>query len=166
MALSCTPLIGAALAVLCRMVQHVLAENQQTPYATVQNRAGMWVLPQQANFTNVEDELAFPTSLASPDWVNVILGKSRAPRHAVCQLFLACVVVCGPHWGRRQTLPPENLRHPESICADAHFWLLCCRERLCISPVRSGVHHREPEQPIHGYATSSQPALHKWQGMA
>ena len=63
----------------CRMVQHVLAENQATPYATVQNRAGKWVLPQQANWANIGDELALPSSVASPDWVGVVLGISRKP---------------------------------------------------------------------------------------
>lgn len=63
--------------ILCRMVQHVLAENQATPYATVQNRAGKWVLPQQANWTGISDELTLPSSVASPDWISVVLAKSR-----------------------------------------------------------------------------------------
>ena len=54
----------------------MLAENQQTPYAMVQNRAGTWLMPSQANWTNIANELTFPSSVASSDWVDVILSKS------------------------------------------------------------------------------------------
>ena len=62
-----------------RMVQHVLAENQATPYAVVQNRAGTWLTPSQAVWTNIANELTFPSSVASPDWVKVLLSNSGAP---------------------------------------------------------------------------------------
>jgi hypothetical protein len=63
------------------MVQHILSENNQQPYATVQNRAGTWLLPSQANWTNIANEVSFPSSVASPDWVGVVLAKSRAAPH-------------------------------------------------------------------------------------
>lgn len=71
--------VSAVMGDFCgRMVQHVLAENQATPYATLQNKAGAWVLPGTANFSKVANELTFPSSVASPYWVNVTLGRSGA----------------------------------------------------------------------------------------
>ena len=67
---------GPLYLVCCRMVQHVLLENQLTPYATIQNRAGFWVLPSQANFTSIVNEMDFPSTTVSPDWVKVHLGLS------------------------------------------------------------------------------------------
>ncbi|CAL8467074.1 g6610 [Coccomyxa elongata] len=61
------------------MVQHVLAEKQLTPYATVQNRAGFWILPSQANFTSIVNDMNFPSTTVSPDWVKVHLGLSEDP---------------------------------------------------------------------------------------
>lgn len=59
-----------------RMVQHVLLEDQKIPYARVQNRAGNYMLPGQANFINFGPEITFPSSVLSPDWINVNLGNS------------------------------------------------------------------------------------------
>ncbi len=58
------------------MVQYVLAENQQTPYATILNKAGSWILPSQANFRDASSEMQFPSTTLSPDWVKVVLGNS------------------------------------------------------------------------------------------
>lgn len=60
----------------CRMIQHVLAEKQLTPYATVQNRAGFWILPSQANFTSIVNDMNFPSTTVIADWVKVHLGLS------------------------------------------------------------------------------------------
>jgi hypothetical protein len=60
------------------MVQHVLAEDQQTAYATLRNQAGAWVLPSTADYSNLGSEPAFPTTVASPNWVNVSMSKSGA----------------------------------------------------------------------------------------
>ena len=54
----------------------MLLENQNTPYARVQNRAGRFVLPGDANFDNIGSEMIFPNSVLSHDWINVVLGKS------------------------------------------------------------------------------------------
>ncbi|BDA40615.1 probable LIM domain-containing serine/threonine-protein ki at C-terminar half [Coccomyxa sp. Obi] len=61
------------------MVQHVLAENQLTPYAAIQNRAGFWILPSQANFTSIVNDMDFPSTTVSPDWIKVHLGQSEDP---------------------------------------------------------------------------------------
>ncbi|KAK9916935.1 hypothetical protein WJX75_008980 [Coccomyxa subellipsoidea] len=58
------------------MVQYVLAENQQTPYATILNKAGKWILPSQADFQNAASVTQFPSSTLSGDWIKVILGNS------------------------------------------------------------------------------------------
>ena len=61
---------------LCRVIQHVLLEDQKIPYARVQNRAGNFVLPGQANFSTLGPELTLPQSVTSPDWANVVIGNS------------------------------------------------------------------------------------------
>ncbi len=53
---------------LCRVIQHVLLEDQNIPYARVQNRAGNFVLPGQANFSTLGLEFTLPQSVTSPDW--------------------------------------------------------------------------------------------------
>ena len=57
------------------MVQHILAENQLIPYAKIQNRAGVGILPRQANFTSMANDMNFP-SIVSPHWDKVHLGLS------------------------------------------------------------------------------------------
>ena len=61
---------------LCRVIQHVLLEDQNIPYARVQNRAGNFVLPGQANFSTLGAEFTLPQSVTSPDWVSVVIGNS------------------------------------------------------------------------------------------
>lgn len=61
---------------LCRVIQHVLLEDQNIPYARVQNRAGNFVLPGQANFSTLGPEFTLPQSVTSPDWANVVIGNS------------------------------------------------------------------------------------------
>ena len=72
---------------LCRAVQHILLEDQSLPCARVQNRAGEFVLPGQANFSNMGPEFTLPQSVTSPEWVNVVLGNSSE----FDTFYLACV---------------------------------------------------------------------------
>ncbi|CAL5225265.1 g8059 [Coccomyxa viridis] len=61
------------------VIQHVLLEDQNIPYARVQNRAGNFVLPGQANFSTLGPEFTLPQSVTSPDWANVVIGNSMSP---------------------------------------------------------------------------------------
>ncbi|CAK0735475.1 hypothetical protein CVIRNUC_000587 [Coccomyxa viridis] len=61
------------------ILQHVLLEDQKIPYARVQNRAGNYVMPGQANSADIGSDITFPTSVLSPDWVTVIIGFSKNP---------------------------------------------------------------------------------------
>ena len=82
---------------LCRVIQHVLLEDQNIPYARVQNRAGNFVLPGQANFSTLGLEFTLPQSVTSPDWVSVILGNSgeSTPACLSCLNFLVtCLLTC------------------------------------------------------------------------
>ena len=74
-----TKVMTDTLLLLCRILQHVLLEDQKIPYARVQNRAGNYTLPGQANFPNIGSDITFPTSVLSPDWVTVLIGLSSKP---------------------------------------------------------------------------------------
>lgn len=74
-----TMVMSTPVLVLCRILQHVLLEDQKIPYARVQNRAGNFTLPGQANFANIGSDITFPNSVLSPDWVAVLLGLSSKP---------------------------------------------------------------------------------------
>ena len=69
------------------MIQHVLLEDQNIPYCRVQNRAGNFMLPGQANFSTLGPEFTLPQSVTSPDWVSVVLGNSSESTPA----YLACL---------------------------------------------------------------------------
>ena len=81
------------------MIQHVLLEDQNIPYARVQNRAGVFVLPGQANFSTLGPEFNLPQSVTSPDWVNVVIGNSSesALAYLACLAYLEMGSVCW--WG-------------------------------------------------------------------
>ena len=74
-----TPVTSDTVLLPCRILQHVLLEDQKIPYARVQNRAGNYVMPGQANSADIGSDITFPTSVLSPDWVTVIIGFSSKP---------------------------------------------------------------------------------------
>ena len=74
-----TPVASDTVLPLCRILQHVLLEDSKIPYARVQNRAGNYILPGQANSADIGSDITFPTSVLSPDWVTVIIGFSSKP---------------------------------------------------------------------------------------
>ncbi|BDA51312.1 probable serine/threonine-protein kinase PBL13 at C-terminar half [Coccomyxa sp. Obi] len=61
------------------VAEHGLAAMQSAPHAWLENLAGYYVLPSEANWTQTIQDVSFPDTTLSPDWIDVVLGNSSHP---------------------------------------------------------------------------------------
>ncbi|CAL8466330.1 g5866 [Coccomyxa elongata] len=61
------------------VAQYGLAAMASAPHARIQNLAGYYILPSQGNWTQSIQDVSFPDTTLSPDWIDVVLGNSSHP---------------------------------------------------------------------------------------
>lgn len=137
---------------LGRYVEYGLAEKGGISVAALQNNAGAFVTPWQANITRMANEIALPPSAASAQWEHVNFlslgapGSWLRPHACVCR----CAVLA-----------------EAAVCVHADGVLNAPRARsgrIRVPHLRPGVHHaqHQPDQQGCARALHTQPGLSRW----